>query len=69
MTDSSESAPIEELPRRLAGELHLPEPLTPLYFETRDEVLTRVRDGLEDYEPPEVKEPSEDFRWMQPVED
>lgn len=73
MTDSSEAAPVEELPHRLAGEIELPErdPNKPLYFETRDEVLTRVRDGLKDYEPPEVKEDptSEGFHWMQPAEE
>ncbi|GAB3288921.1 hypothetical protein [Parasphingorhabdus pacifica] len=70
MTEPSNSAP-GELPRRLAGELDIPapDPNKPLYFETRDEVLTRVRDGLEGYDPPEGKErPSADFCWMQPTE-
>lgn len=57
----------DDLPRRFSGQLDLPEPLRPVYRDTREDVLVRVRDGLERYEPPLVKEPAEDFRgWMQP---
>jgi len=54
MTDAAEFRPDDELPRRLAGEIELPDPdpNKPLYFETREDVLMRVRDGLERYEGP-----------------
>lgn len=66
------SSEITGLPRRLVGELDIPkpDPNKPMYFETRGEVLMRVRDGLNDYDPPEIKEdPFTGFRWMQPSEE
>lgn len=70
MTDSPEFRSADELPRRLAGEIELPEPVEPLYFENREAVLTRVHDGLQRYEWPDQQEsPPENFRWMQPAED
>lgn len=59
--------PASPLPHRISGQLDIPEPERPLYFETREAVLVRVRDALERYESPAVTE-REDFRgWMQPA--
>jgi len=54
---SKSSGQADELPRRIAGQLELPEPTHPVLPDTRRDVLMRVLEGLQRSEPPPLERP------------